>query len=805
MARVLVLRGDVQALVAIATGLLAGAWLAGLGIRLPMAWAGCALTLVAGGLVLAGTRGAAVRPARRALPLFAGLAALVGQALAPNALPDAVYPRGVARLEGEVLQARAGRRPQGLLRVSEGTVLDGERPIPPGTRVAIDGLDEAPGARVRLVARVRPTVGFRNPSPHPDWPAGRTVAMRGRLRGDAQIVEPALAHEQLAHGSRRHLRARLEATLSPRTAGIARALLLGDQAIDEDARDRVRGAGLSHVLAVSGLHVTLIAGGALWLFLAAWRRIPWLARRGAGVGPSRAVGILVALAYAGLVADAPSAWRAALTAALAWGLEAAGRRPRPASIAAGAVILIAALRPSDLVRPGLILSVVATAAIVSGAGSVTGPEGALKAGLRVAARSTVATAPITAWLFGAVPAVGLLANVVAVPVAAALVLPAMVLHAIVACLAPPLAFLTAWPTERAVDAFLGLAELFEAVPLGRDLPPLDVPQGLVLAIGCAGLLVARRWPARVAIALAAALAIGALEHRLRVRERPIEQLRVTFLDVGQGDAALVDLPDGRLMVVDAGGAPGGGPDPGERALVPLLRARRRDRIDVFVLSHPHPDHYEGLAALLDAVPIGEIWDSGQAADEDPDGVAAGLLARARAAGTTVLGPRELCGRDRRFGRAAARVHYPCPRYDAGWGPNDNSLVVELRLGRRAVLFAGDAEAHAEGVLTGSRIGPVDVLKVPHHGSRTSSSVGLLRALRPLAAVISAGRGNRFGHPHPEVAQRLEARIPCVRRTDRDGGVRVWTDGQALTVDGCAVLRRTRKGRAPAKPARARSR
>jgi len=258
--------------------------------------------------------------------------------------------------------------------------------------------------------------------------------------------------------------------------------------------------------------------------------------------------------------------------------------------------------------------------------------------------------------------------------------------------------------------------------------------------------------------------------------------------VGQGDAALVDLPDGTLMLVDAGGNPGGGPDPGARVLLPLLQARRRDAIDLLVLTHPHPDHYGGLEALLGQVPIREIWDSGQgAAEREQSGTArasAELLDRARALGSRVRLPSELCGQVQTRGRATLHLLAPCPAYDSGYDPNDNSLVLRIDIGRRRLLFTGDVEAHAEGQLVQQQREALraDVLKVPHHGSRTSSSLELLAAVQPSIAVVSAGATNSFGHPHREVLARLEARVAHVFSTAQHGGTVVLTDGNTLLLE-----------------------
>jgi competence protein ComEC len=186
------------------------------------------------------------------------------------------------------------------------------------------------------------------------------------------------------------------------------------------------------------------------------------------------------------------------------------------------------------------------------------------------------------------------------------------------------------------------------------------------------------------------------------------------------------------------------------------------------------------------VPIGELWDNGQADSERALGgsasEAARLLSLARARGARVLGPSRLCGHPRRAGGATIEVLWPCPHHDPGYDPNDNSLVVHIAYGGRSLLFAGDAETQAEQALVARGGLPrVDVLKVGHHGSRTSSTTAFLRALAPKLAIVSAGASNRFGHPHPEVIARLRAAGATPIVLADDGGTTVATDGSELGV------------------------
>jgi competence protein ComEC len=278
------------------------------------------------------------------------------------------------------------------------------------------------------------------------------------------------------------------------------------------------------------------------------------------------------------------------------------------------------------------------------------------------------------------------------------------------------------------------------------------------------------------LAVSSLLWLGA-NTALVAREQPRGLLRVSFVDVGQGDASLIDFPDGRLALVDTGQ---GGRHPAVRELTGLLAARRRSRIDLLIITHGHPDHYGALPELLDAVEISEIWLNGQLLTEELDGAMSRLMTKAMARGTKLRFAPELCGSTETFGGAHLEVLWPCPRYDPGLGLNDNSIVFRLRFGRRAFLFTGDVEREAERLLVESmRIEPADVLKVAHHGSKTSSSADFVAAVGAGIAVISSGAGNRYGHPSPDVIARLRGANATVWRTDIHGGVILSTDGENL--------------------------
>jgi beta-lactamase superfamily II metal-dependent hydrolase len=236
------------------------------------------------------------------------------------------------------------------------------------------------------------------------------------------------------------------------------------------------------------------------------------------------------------------------------------------------------------------------------------------------------------------------------------------------------------------------------------------------------------------------------------------------------------------MLVDGGGFMGSPVDTGKRVVLPVLRALRRDRVDVVVLSHPHPDHFGGLVNTVPAIEVGELWDTGQGEDHGAGPSYAGLLAGLRNRGVPIRRPHELCGK-RKLGGATVEVLAPCPGFVPDASANDNSFVLRITYGRRAALLVGDAEHEAEAALVekNPKALRADLLKVGHHGSRTSTTQAFLEAVSPSVALVCSGVRNRYGHPDPGVIGRLEARGVAVARTDRGGEI-IWeTDGEAVHV------------------------
>jgi competence protein ComEC len=396
-------------------------------------------------------------------------------------------------------------------------------------------------------------------------------------------------------------------------------------------------------------------------------------------------------------------------------------------------------------------------------------------------------APLLALLGSDITLAGVFANVLAAPLGEAIALPLCLAHA----LSAPLQALESGIALVASGALLVVRAIARESAAQRWLAvPVPEPSAYHLALVAVLLAQVVLWRGSVERALgwlrwwlvSGALGLLVVELAARAQGAPRGVLRMTALSVGQGDSTLVDLPDGKLMLIDGGGAPEGGPDPGARVVLPTLRARRRPRLDVVVLSHPHPDHFGGLLSVLRNVEVGELWDSGQGALEGAGPIYAELLRVAAERGVRVLGPKELCGAPRDFGPARISLLGPCPGIIRGRNANDNSMVLRATLGKRSFLLMGDAEAEEERELVHAhgRALDSDVLKVGHHGSRTSSGDELLSAVSPRLATISCGVRNRFGHPVPKVMARLTAHGAHVLRTDRDGALQITTDGESLT-------------------------
>ena len=553
------------------------------------------------------------------------------------------------------------------------------------------------------------------------------------------------------------------------------ALVLGRWAeVPPEIVDEFAGAGLVHLLSISGFHLGLLVA---WVF-ALLRLV--------GVGRERALlaAAAFAVAYAGFLGwPAPAARAAALTALLAVE-RVRQRQPEATALLATTALAVLLFDPWGVLDLGAWLSVAAlwgamTFSRWSDRRLGKGPA------LRMVSSSlgaTLATAPVTASALGTVALAGLLLNLVAIPLAAVAV-PAVVASLLIAGTVSPLA------GPLAAGAGVGLGLLQQLALWGSRIPGghLVVPATPASALPWVLLLVMVLWiisrttraeagrrsawtgVAVVWIWLAVGLVAG-------LRGRPDEGSGLTlhFLDVGQGDAAAIRTPGGHWLLVDAGPRTPTS-DAGRSVVVPFLRRHGVRVLDAIVVSHAHADHLGGVPSVLDRIPAREVAEPGLAT---PDPLYAGFLAQLDEENEPWIAARR--GDQFEIDSVRFRVLHPDTLW-AEWGTdlNENSVVLLVEYRGFRALLSGDAGLPAESLLAG-KVGPVDLLKVGHHGSRGATGTAWLRELKPKEAIISVGE-NRYGHPSPEALARLSAAGAEVWRTDRDGTIEVRTDGHTMTI------------------------
>jgi len=565
------------------------------------------------------------------------------------------------------------------------------------------------------------------------------------------------------------LRAHVEATLALGTTGERRRLLTGivlgeDSGIDRELRDAFQASGLQHLLAVSGQNVAIVAVGVV------------MAARIVGLGRlvGEALAILVVLAYALAVGWQPSVVRAAVAgtlASLAW--IVARPRDRWHALAVGALVLLAWM-PRSALEPGFQLSFAAVAAIFLVLPRMSGvpdaypvPRGFWDV-LVVAVACGLVTAPIV-WLhFGRVALWTVPANIAAEPAMPPLIslsLAAAAVEPVLPGAATSLAWLAGWCAWWL--AFV--ARVVSSWPSAQVSSPVAI---VIAALLVWAVVLVRRLPRyrrRGAVAALVSLALTVSTVACALRPSPSwtapTGLRVTFLDVGQGDSALVEAP-GAAVLVDEG--------PPEADVAGQLRRLGVRSLTAIVLTHPQRDHIGGAPRVVDRLDVGAVAEPGiQAPSPDREAV----LAAARRLGVPVVVVHS--GEVFELGKLVLRILWPDDPGLPSEDPNQHAVVALASYGTTDVLLTADAESDVTSRL---HLPPVEVVKVAHHGSEDPGLPDLLRVLRPRVAVISVGAHNDYDHPRPETLAALAAQ-PGLRtlRTDVNGRIVVESDGRTLTV------------------------
>jgi competence protein ComEC len=744
------------------------------------------------------------------VPLLAGTAALGVLRATPPSLPAdhvAHLPKPVtARIEG-TLAAEPVRwapdRARLLVDVDRADEVPRSRRLQAAIYGELPALTE--GQRIAATVMLREASGFRNPGvfDYAEYLAREGIGALATGRADRVAPLEPPDPPWRVRVKRRALEIMRDA-LPPASAALLAGLLLGDRSgLPRDLDEAFRRAGVYHVLAVSGFNVALLAAS-VFALLALARA----GRRSAALGSMATV-----VAFACVVGPEPSVLRATIMAVLILGALLLEREASVLNSLALAALAILAARPGDLRDPGFQLSFVATAGLVL----APLPRNRLLAALGVSAAAQLAVLPVTLAHFNQVSTIGAIANLAVVPLAGIATVLGLAGVALTAALEPARHLLpvvaegpghallnAVWPVLLALRGVVRVAASVPGAVVHLPAPHWTavVAYAAALALGLSawrlragasgdrgpsasraapgdggnpGAAASPR-PSRATPHLTRALAGSAVALGLAavvveawpIIRPPDGRLRVTVLDVGQGDAIVLEAPDGRAALLDAGP---GGPhrlDTGERVVAPFLWNRGHLSLAAALPTHADLDHAGGLPAVR-------------------------RLFRVAAPGT----PQTLAEWAARSGLGLGVLEAPRLAVEGPPSRNDAALAVRLELGLVSFLLASDMTARTEGdLLRGSAPLAATVLKVAHHGARGSSTATFLAAVKPTVAVISVGARNAYGHPSPHAVARLRATGAAIYRTDRDGAVSLETDGRALIVTTWATRRRDRYCLAP---------
>jgi competence protein ComEC len=656
------------------------------------------------------------------------------------------------------------------------------------------------GRRVTVDAALHVPVDFRNPGVPSDRArlARQGIALVGTVKSAAlvSVTGRGSPPAEAAASLRAWVRVKTTSGVGrwgEEPAGVVTAILIGDRSgLDPEAERKLQEAGTYHVIAISGGNIALLTG-----LLIALGRLARLPARGT------AAASIVLLAFYGYAAGlAPSVLRATLAAAVFLAARAADHRGPALNAIAVAAAIAAVLSPLTILDPGFILSFGATVAIVTAAVRlVPSPSRRRQIAsqwrrylfsmgraavmlLAATVSAEIALAPVGAFLFGRISFAGLLLNFAAIPLMS--IIQVAGLGALVASItSTPIASACGWIAFVATRMLLRSSSLVDIAPwLVRDVPPPAIWLMVAWYASWAALLATRR-PGRrllaaVVVAASGVLMLAGHPATRAYRVAPPERgwTRVVFLDVGQGDATLVQPAGAAPILIDAGGLPGTSFDLGRRVTLPALWAFGVTRLETLVLTHGDPDHIGGAPPILRALDPREIWDGIEVPRHEPmqalrdaasrDGVR--WITR-RSGDTSNAGPLRI-----------RVLNPPEPDWERRKVRNDDSIVLEIRVGDVAILLPGDISKAVEAdVARAVEPAPITIVKAPHHGSAGSSSAVLVDTLRPSCVVFSAGQRNPFGHPARSVVDRYRAAGAKVFSTAEDGAVVIDTDGKRVLV------------------------
>lgn len=703
----------------------------------------------------------------------------------------------------------------------------GEEALTGRVRLTVKGFKGGllPGDRIRFLAKLSEPRNLNNPGgfDYEWWLKRRGVLVTGYVKDGSLIIKTAdggLSVTRVGSLLREEIIDFLEA-LDLESGAIIKALITGERgSIEGDVIESFRKAGASHILAISGLHVGIVLLFSYAFLNQIFRRFEWVMLRFSVKKLSLACSLLPVFFYAAVSGFSVSTQRASIMALAVVCALLLSRGKDFYNTIALAALTVLVIDPGSLWEAGFQLSFAALLGIVYLVPKLNSLfEGRDALGLKhlntrrrmvvkwvkglvfVSIAASVATAPIAAIHFNRVSLLSVVSSLVVVPLLGFIVVPVSLLGVLLFPLSAHIGGTVFILIDPLVTLTVQVTELISQAPFGSfyvETPGLFEVSGFYLLVVFTGRLMAsglawRRgglyWYALPVVVMALVF----FPRHLHSGELLEGSLRVTFISVGQGDAAFIEFPGGETMLIDGGGGFGRDFDMGRVAIAPFLWDKRVRKIDYMLLSHAQRDHMQGLGFLAENFPVGEFWWNGRGklgglgGILDERGVRT-LLVDASTEAKVIGGVRvEFLNPE------APGELYPGSSTAAPLKPstdiNESSVVIKLIYGEKSLLFTGDIGEEAEGLILknlweggkGLNALKADIMKVPHHGSRFSSSSKFIEGVSPEYVVVSAGYRNYFGFPHPETLARYMDIKATILRTDVSGAITVTTDGEELSV------------------------
>jgi competence protein ComEC len=664
------------------------------------------------------------------------------------------------------------------------------------------------GDRIRFIAKLYHPRNFNNPGGfnYQRFLACKEIWVTGYVEKDTGIATVARGNGnpflQLIETWRERIRTLLKKSAPVETRGFMEALILGErEGIPEEVKEEFVVAGVAHIIAISGLHMGIIA---LVVFLL----IKWSLRRSQTLALTLNIQKISALAtipllvlYTFIAGARISTIRAAIMIVIYLISILLDRQRNLYNTLAVAALLILLVSPTSLFDVSFQLSFVAVLAILYLVPRFSdllpkphplvlkkpSPSRAilshLMAFMFVSLAAMVGTSALVAYHFNRISIVGLLGNLIIVPLAGFVVIMGLI-TSLAALIWLPLSPLLVTVTSASSYLVLKVVHLFASIPYASHYvvtpTPFEIGLFYLLILHLANTKrITRLLPISILLLV---VIVGDISYWY-TQIHLTKVLRITFIDVGQGDSILIEFPRGKRMLVDAGGFYDDSFDVGRNVVAPVLWGKKIATLHYLVLTHPHPDHLNSLKFVASSFRVDEFWENGQEYSSVPYLDLMDIVSRRQIRRTTV---HDASSARWINGVKVEVFNPPQPGMMLGGNPgsqtNNRSIVLKITYKNHRFLLTGDIEREAEAQLVHSgKDLRSDVLKVPHHGSQTSSTRGFLQAVNPSYALFTVGFRNIFNLPSLKVLKRYEGAGCRVSRTDRDGAVMFETDGENIRV------------------------